>query len=260
MFLFKKILAPFFYPIPFSLLLIILGLFIFHKRRKKAGMILFFTGLGLFTLLSFNPVSNSIIRPLEYRYEGYALKSADYPSVRNSLSVDYVVVLGAGHISDPAIPITSQVNSPTLVRLIEGIRILRENPGSRLVLSGGLVFDLVPEAEVMAKVASICGVRKTDMVLEAISRDTKDQALLVKDIVGNSPFALVTSAAHMPRSVALFRKQGMNPVPAPTMHLNRKKQKLNPGMFFPKAEALRKSEDAFHEYIGLIWAKLRGQI
>jgi len=260
MFLFKKILAPFFYPIPFSLILIMLGLFIFHKRRKKAGSIIFLTGLCLFILLSFNPVSNIIIHPLEYRYESYGLKCADGPSVTNSTPVDYVVVLGGGHISDPAISITSQINPPTLVRLIEGIRILKENPGSRLVLSGGSVFDLVSEADIMMEVALICGVRETDIILESKSRDTKDQALFVKDIVGNHPFALVTSAVHIPRSVALFRKQGMNPIPAPTMHLKRKKQKINPGLFFPNAKALRKSENAFHEYIGLIWAKLRGQI
>jgi hypothetical protein len=35
---------------------------------------------------------------------------------------------------------------------------------------------------------------------------------------------------------------------------------LYPGMFFPSAGHLHKSERAFHEYLGMAWAKLRGQI
>ena len=34
--------------------------------------------------------------------------------------------------------------------------------------------------------------------------------------IGQTPFILVTSAGHMPRSMAVFEAQGMQPIPAPT--------------------------------------------
>jgi len=41
-------------------------------------------------------------------------------------------------------------------------------------LSGGIVFDPVPEAEVLARVAIETGVPERDIILESKSKDTKD--------------------------------------------------------------------------------------
>jgi len=60
------------------------------------------------------------------------------------------------------------------------------------------------------------GVNWQDIYLDHLSKDSKDQAKEVKKIVGNHRFLLVTSAAHMPRVMALFAKQGLTPIPAPT--------------------------------------------
>jgi len=102
------------------------------------------------------------------------------------------------------------------IRFVVGFRIHKLLPESRLVFSGGAVFDPVSEAEVMARAAEIMGVEGDRIILEEISRDTGDQARLVQKIVGDERFILVTSASHMPRSMVLFRKSGMEPIPAPT--------------------------------------------
>jgi len=112
----------------------------------------------------------------------------------------------------------------------------------------------------MADLALLLGVNKENIILEDASKDTKDQAILIKGILGNDKFVLVTSASHMPRSMALFRKQGMDPIPAPTEHLVKERKNISPGMFFPGASNLRKVERAFHEYLGFLWGKMRGQI
>jgi uncharacterized SAM-binding protein YcdF (DUF218 family) len=64
----------------------------------------------------------------------------------------------------------------------------------------------------------------------------------------------------MPRSVSLFRKQGLDPLPAPTDHEAIQGNGLRPGAFFPSGNGLKKSESAVHEYLGTLWARLRGQI
>ena len=147
-----------------------------------------------------------------------------------------------------------------MTRLVEGSRLQKMIPGAKLLLSGGRVFDPVADAEVMAKLALSIGVDRQSMVLETASRDTEDEAKLIKEMVGNDPFLLVTSASHMPRSMALFNKLGMKPIPAPTGYMVKETQGSNPRMFFPSVDGLRKAETAFYEYLGLAWAKLRGQI
>jgi uncharacterized SAM-binding protein YcdF (DUF218 family) len=112
----------------------------------------------------------------------------------------------------------------------------------------------------MADVASVLGISNSDMVLEPDSKDTKDEARLIQKIVENEKFILVTSASHMPRSMALFKKRGMQPIPAPTDHAIKRRRGIHPGVFFPSSGKIRNAELVFYEYLGLAWAKLRGQI
>ena len=98
-----------------------------------------------------------------------------------------------------------------------------------------------------------------DIILESKSKDTRDEALFIKPIVGSEPFVLVTTASHIPRSMALFKKLGMNPIPSPIGHSVRDRQGLHYYSFFPNTGNLFKTELAIHEYLGLTWAKLRGQ-
>ena len=143
---------------------------------------------------------------------------------------------------------------------MEGIRIQKKFSESKLVLSGGRVFDSVSNANVMADVASILGINESNMILESESKDTKDEAVLIQKIVGDNKFILVTTASHMPRSMALFKKLGMQPIPAPTDHAIKRRQRINPGVFFPNSGNIRNAEEVFYEYLGLAWAKLRGQM
>ena len=118
----------------------------------------------------------------------------------------------------------------------------------------------MPNAKVMADVASVLGISENDIVLEPDSKDTKDEAVLIQKIVENEKFILVTTASHIPRSMALFKKRGMQPIPAPIDHWVKERQRISPGSFFPSTGELRKAERAIHEYLGLVWAKIRGQI
>ena len=268
MFLLKKIVAPFFSPLSLCLEILLLGLFfLWFTSRQKTGKIVVSVGVLLLTVFSYGAISNTLLRPLEYKY-------APLLSLEDMHHVKWVVVLGGGHTSDPQLPITSQLSDASTARLIEGIRLHNMLPESKIILSGGGSFgpqitqitqilkmgDPVPNAKIMADVALSIGINKEDLVLESVSKDTKDEAMLIQKIVGKDRFVLVTSASHMPRSVALFKKYGMHPIPAPTDYFVKKRQRVSPGIFFPSANNLCKAERAFHEYLGIAWAKLRGQI
>jgi len=254
MFLFKKIVAPLFFPLSLCLEILLVGIFLlWFTRRQKAGKIFVTIGIVALTALSYRAASEIFLRPLEYKYPPLTDVSA-------ISDIKWVVVLSGGHSPDSNLPITGQLSDASLVRLAESIRIHRELPQSKLILSGGAVFSTITEAKVMADVAIVLGVDAKNLILESESKDTKDQARLIQNIVGDNRFILVTSASHMPRSMALFQKKGMCPIPAPIGHRIIEKQKLTPAMFFPSADSIEKMERVFYEYLGLAWARLRGQI
>lgn len=262
MFLFKKIAPPFLDPVPLCLELLLLGLvFLWFTRRQRAGKILVSLATGLLLVCSYAFFPNLALRPLEQKYppvsDSTAAQTQGHLEARAG---NLVVVLGGGIISDPRLPLTSQIRADTLYRLLEGVRLYRAAPGRKLILSGGKVFSSISEAQIMARVARIMGVPSQDIMLEPASRDTEEEARFIKPLVGREKFFLVTSASHLPRSMAMFQKQGMAPVPAPAGYRVAEADGLTPIVFFPSSRNLEKVGIALHEYLGLAWAWLRGEI
>jgi uncharacterized SAM-binding protein YcdF (DUF218 family) len=163
---------------------------------------------------------------------------------------------------DPELPRSTYLSGVCLKRLLESIYIHNRLPETKLLLTGRSAFKGVkPQAEMMGDVAREWGVGPEDIVLETKASDTKDHAIYVHEIVGKDKFILVTSAAHMPRAMRLFRNQGMEPIPAPTDYMVMEREAgLRIGMFFPSAGSLEKAGNAIHEYLGMVWAKFRSQI
>jgi len=251
MFLFQKIVTPLFFPLTIVLLILLLGLsLLILSRRKKTGTLFILVGVLLLGMLSYESVSEKLLKPLEDRYP---------PMIHpvNLEDVRWIVVLGGGHASDRRLSATSQISELSLFRLVEGIRLHHELPESKLILSGGRVFDPVSEAKGMAEVALALGMKKENLVLEEVSRDTSDQARLIHGLIGEDPFILVTSAAHMPRSMALFKKRGLHPIPAPTDYQVKEGHGTHPRRFYPTADGLIKSQRAFYEYSALFWTKIK---
>jgi uncharacterized SAM-binding protein YcdF (DUF218 family) len=261
MFALKKIVSLFLYPFGICLGILVLGLFcLWATRRQRLGKMLVTLGTVLLLLLSTSLVSEGLLVSLEQRYPALLPNETISWGKNSSASPKWIVVLGGGHVSDPRLPANSQIGTVALGRLVEGVRLHKAIAGSKLLLSGGAVFDPVPEAEVMAQVAVLLGVKSEDIVLESNSRDTADQAKVIAKMVGKEKFILVTSAAHMPRSMALFRKYGLQPIPAPTNFQAPKSQSSSPVRFFPGVGSLVQTQAVMHEYLGLAWAWLRGDL
>jgi uncharacterized SAM-binding protein YcdF (DUF218 family) len=255
MFFFKKLVGPFLMPVPFGLALLLLGLaLVWFTRRQRAGKWLATLGALALLVLGYGVVSGSLLATLERRHAPVTDVSAAAGRVR------WVVVLGGGSSADPGLPAVMRLSEGSLARLVEGIRLQRQLPGSKLLLSGGSVFGSAPDAETMRALAVELGVDPAALDLDTVSPDTETQAEVVRARVGAEEFYLVTSASHMPRSLALFRKAGTNPLPAPTHFLVQANRGLAPGDFFPSTGGLRRAEAAAYEYLGLAWAKVRGKI
>jgi len=254
LFVVKKIISFILGPLTVILILQVLGLLlIWREKCKRAGLWLISLGIIAFVLAGYGLIGNAVLEDLEHRYPPLQ----DIPVADGAR---WVVVLGAGMTSDPRVPLTSQLSEGSAVRTMDGIRIWRQLKSARLLFSGGAVFNTRSEAYGMAKLARQLGVPDSAIITEDNSLDTDDQARLIKEIVKDEMIVLVTSAAHMQRSVLLFKKQGVSLVPAPTNYLIKKDQKFKPSRLFPSSGNIQAAEVLFHEYLGLAWSKLRGRI
>lgn len=251
MFLAKKIIPALLLPVPIALFFLLLGFIFLLWQRRRWG--LWCTGLGIIVLLVFSLrfVPNELLYQLEKTYP---------PLMVIPTNAHYIVVLGGGVGGDRTrYPANAQLNSASLARLVEGIRLYKQQPESILVLSGGRVFGSPEEATIMNNTAVMLGVPADHIRVLGGSRDTYDEALAVKRVVGDKPFVLVTSAYHMQRSMALFEQQGLHPIAAPTQFLhNRSRYKVKNDL--PNSVNLVYTDIALHEYMGLTWAWLLGRV
>jgi Domain of unknown function (DUF151) len=96
MFLLKKIVAPFFFPMPLILGCLTVGLMLLWlSNRQKAGRMLVSLGTLVLFLFSLESIAHLIVATLEDRYPPVLLASSGGPEVR------WIVVLDSGHVSDP---------------------------------------------------------------------------------------------------------------------------------------------------------------
>ena len=252
----QKLIVEFFSPLPFCLFVSILGLvLLWTKKYQKTGKFWILIGLGTLLLCGYG-VLNSQLLKIENKYDPLEIDSIPQGTLHN---IKYLVVLGSGHISDPRLPVTSQINGDSLYRLIEGIRLYRKIPNSKLLLSGGPGFDRVPNAEVMANVALAIGIPQKDLlVLKDRPMNTEEEARLIKPQVLNDPFILVTSGTHMPRAMVIFMRLKMNPIPAPTDFIFKSSGKRHAGSFFPNCQNICITKRLIYEFLGSVWLTLKG--
>jgi len=249
-FFLKKVISELLMPLPGCLLLGIVGWIVWTRgKRPRLGRGTVAASLLLLWASSFTPLTDALVRRLERRAPAFP-----------GDSVEFVVVLGSGHVSGSAYPRSAWLSGPSLYRLAEGVAIATAQPWSRLVLSGWGGADPMSNADVYREVASAMGFPDVRMVLDPRPRDTRQEAELLAPLLRGHSFALVTSAIHMPRALALFRAQGLDPIPAPTGHLAKTPQALDFLFFVPDESSLVRTRLVWHEILGATWARLTGGV
>jgi uncharacterized SAM-binding protein YcdF (DUF218 family) len=234
----------------------VLGALLFALKRKKLGKILVCSGVFIFFFFGFDPVTEFLLDGMENKYVGF--NSQEH---KNLEQVKYVVVLGGRYVPEPSFhPLTTHLGPSTTSRLIEGIRIYREIPNSKLVLSGRGWAEIT-EAEALEKLALGLGVKTEDIILDKISSNTYEHTVNLSKLLGKEPFVMVTSAIHMRRAMGTFLKAGLNPIPAPTGHILTGKYALfNMKVPFPTGDNLQAIDMVFNEYAGMFLYTMKGQM
>ena len=223
--------------------------------RRRGRRILAVTTLAIVWLLGTPVVATIAAGLLEARYPPFDRAT--------TARFDAVVVLGAGVAGKGSLRPSDQLTGLSMQRTFCGVDRFAEGRAPRLVLSGGdaTIFGEGPkEAVGMQRLAIRLGVPETAILLDDRSRTTYENAVGVKRVLGQASILLVTSASHMPRAAALFRKQGFTVTPAPcTYHVREWPgfwSDLDLFDFIPRLEGFYESSAILTEVIGTIayWA------
>jgi uncharacterized SAM-binding protein YcdF (DUF218 family) len=237
-------------PLAWSLLLGLAAALL--RRRPRWAWSLAAAAVAVLLAFSSDAVADAIQRAAE---RGAA------STYRPDLVYDAVVVLGG--IVDPAASRATGDAELTGAadRLLRGFEVFRAGRARNVVVSAGLVFPVagdVPEADRLAGRLARWGVPPAQIVAEASSRNTRENAIEIGRLAaarGWRTLLLVTSAAHVPRALGCFRAVGLSPDVLP---VDFRAGDGRGRSWLPQAGALAKSTRAIHELAGRAAYRLAG--
>ncbi|MGB5218117.1 MAG: YdcF family protein [Smithella sp.] len=231
--------------------LLLVSFFIFYKNiKKKSDSLLLLLCLILLYGVSIAPVSNYLCYYLEKDY--VHSQSAD---LKNNM--DAIVVLGNGTKEIKSLKETFNSGMGNL-RLLHAVAVFHKT-GTRYFVCSGKGESEVSEAQAMAKLAEALGVPKEKIKIEPKSKNTSENAREVKNLLGGNKIniGLVTSAFHMKRSEAEFKKYFDHVMPLPAHYLYSSPAKNFVVRYMPQSEELCKTSIAFREIIAQLWYRIK---
>jgi uncharacterized SAM-binding protein YcdF (DUF218 family) len=260
MFLFLSKLIPlFFYPIGATCLLLVIALGLWFVKSKLTPA--FLSAALIILFLSGNTwVSNWLAQSLEWQY----IPKTELPKA------DAIVVLGGG-IRSKAYPRPDVDFSEAGDRVWYGASLYRAGKAPKIIVSGGRIIwkgGGNPESEDLTHLLVTMGVPKADIIPESDSMNTRDNGVYVQKILKANNFKtilLVTSAMHMPRSMAIFKHLGIKAIAAPTDFRVSQLELDEPNIqtesvilsLMPNEERLAVTTSAIREYIGMWVYKIK---
>ena len=248
-------------PLPAVLALLVGGFLLARsEKHRRLGRFLGFVGIVVLLITSHRQVGLHLLAPLENQYPAIPEFTESTPIPSDLAACQYIVVLGGGHTDMIGLPASSKLSPYALSRAIEAVRIARALPMAKLITLGPGRLGQNTHAHVLATAAISLGIAPHRIIENSQGRDTEGEAQALRDIINGEPFALVTSAWHMPRSMGLMRKAGLNPVACPTDYQARANQTFSVNDWLWGIDGLERSSWAIYERLGTFWAKLRDKI
>ena len=215
-------------------------------RRKSRGLsVMTVLIAALMYAASIQPVSETLLRPLEYRHP-----------LPLQVEGDSIILLGGGSLADVPMPEgwVGQVGDVPAQRII-GAYALHRRTGWPVVTSGGEVYrGDGKEAVVMRDILVSLGMAPDKIILEDRSLNTTENAIFSAEIMkqrGLSRPVLVTSAFHIARSMEEFKQAGVVATPYPVGYYTSRQDYWNVLSWAPSAAAMRGTALALKEYLGL---------
>lgn len=170
-----------------------------------------------------------------------------------------VAVFGGGAADTAPAEDLGALDVASLRRLLGGVALWREQtPDGLLLLAGGSRPGGIAESLRMARLAEALGVPPAAIRTETASRTTRENAAGLAALQPAVPrrLWLVTSALHMRRARRAMERAGFEVCVAP-VDAYPPTARAWPLLLLPDSAALKRSEAAIHEWLGLAWYRLR---
>jgi uncharacterized SAM-binding protein YcdF (DUF218 family) len=253
MYVLSKLVIALVSPLGTCFVLVVIGLLL-ARRWRSTGRALMVIGALWLLLWSLPWPAFGLARSLERQTA--QRPAAAYPQA------DAIILLGGGMLGERSGGIDRPEATNAADRVWFAAQLYKAGRAPWLIVSaGGNPNAGQIEAEAMAALLIDLGVPKSALLLDTKSRNTwqnavYSQALMRAQHLGNA--LLVTSALHMPRALAAFRKRGIAVTPAPA-DFDAPPTGAWPQRWLPSADALQKSSNAIKEYVGRWGYWLRGK-
>lgn len=234
-----------------TLLVIAVVLLMLRRRRIAAALIALSAAWGLFWSL-----------PASSLWAGGRLEQLyPYTAAADLPAAQAIVVLG-GHTAGGRLNWFQPYDRETALTRTESAALLYKAERAPLILlSGAALEGSQSEAEYMAGNLRKSGVPPEALILEKKSFNTYENALYSARILKErdiSRVLLVTSALHMPRAMAVFSKQGLTPIAAPSAPQIVVPEDPDFSFWLPDERAFFASRSIIKEYVGMLVYWLRG--
>ena len=256
----SKLLPLFFYPLGLISICLIVALVTLRKRPRMATIAISLS-LAVLLLSSNAWVSKYMIRSLEWQN----IPRTQIPNA------EAIVVLG-GATKSATWPRPTVDLSEAGDRVIYAAQLYFQKKAPIIILSGGRIDwrgSGSPESADMATILTSIGVPAAAIIQEPDSLNTYQNAVNVRKILEArriKKVLLITSAMHTPRSLKIFKRQGIDVIPTPTDFLvsqgeleeltnTPKAAILN---LLPDTNNLNQFTSALKEYFGIFIYSLRG--
>ncbi len=247
------------YPLGLVITILFFAALCSFLKKAKSARILTLSSFVVLIFFSLPPIAHLLGTTLEYQVK------ESLPPIGTDASI---VVLGGGGV--PFVPPRKypEINDAG-DRMLMGARLFKMGYGKRLVTTGGDVgtsfFKYPSEAEGNALVLQGIGVDSMAIIREHKARNTHEHPKYIAAILDSMgvgrTIILVTTASHMYRSVAVFKKSGGFTIyTAPTDYSTTRRMISRSTDFFPNVNALERSTEVVHEYYGILAYKLFGWI
>lgn len=228
-------------------------LWLFRWRLTKGKKRFIIIIMVMFAYITATPIlPRAVNKYLEGQYPPVAFEKLD------TAKTYHIIVLGGGMGYDDRLPATSLLEPLMLARLVEGFRVYRTLPHSLLITSGHSSIKRTPQGVVAREAAIILGADSLRVFSQGEPSNTSEEADHYIKLFGTqTPLIIATSAIHIPRSVYLFRKKGVETVIAAPAQFKVKLQ--NPfsihQFLLPRFSYWGDFQAGMHEIVGLLWAK-----
>jgi uncharacterized SAM-binding protein YcdF (DUF218 family) len=229
------------------------SLALFTRFRVAARRVLVAVALLLFAC-GIGPLGSLLILPLENRFPRASVEPAE---------ITGIIVLGGA--TDERITLARDQVTLTEwgARLSEAVNAAKRFPDARFLFTGGsgvlAGHPGMSEAQVAKRFFIEMGVPAARIELEDRSRNTWQNAVFTRDILhpaAGQRWLLVTSAAHMPRSMGIFRKLGFDVRAWPSGYRTTGQLADALANWGEASLGLRLTDSAIREWIGLVAYRL----